>query len=181
MAELKSRDKVEKLCDEISAHGVAVAVVLEHRDDPLGVQAALRGLLRLVALDTPVLLLRSDVSALGALCFGALYAAVGTTPTLRHLYPVTSGGGGGGERPVSILVPHCLSYVGTEKVAAAIPLTPDQANHWECVCDTCNGRQLEHFVTIEDRDERVDAAFCYSEVTRLCLTLLPGLRRRCWW
>lgn len=159
---LKNSDDVEKLCAEIVAHNVPVALVLEHRNDPLGVQGALRNLLKLLKLGTPIMLLRSDVSALGALCFGALCAAVGTMPALRHLYPVASGGGGGGERPVSILVPHCISYVTTDKVAGAIPLTPDQAHHWVCECDTCYGRQLDHFVTIDDYDARVEAAFCHS-------------------
>lgn len=49
---------------EIVAHNVPVALVLEHSNDPLGVQAALRSLLKLLNLGTPIMLLRSDVTRL---------------------------------------------------------------------------------------------------------------------
>ncbi|WP_459162512.1 hypothetical protein [Bounagaea algeriensis] len=142
--------------------GVAVALVLEHPGDPLGVQQALRGLLRFLSTATkPVLLLRSDVSALGALCFDASAAAVGTTSALRHLYPCTSGGPARAPQ-VSVLVEHCLSYVGADKVAAAVQATPDQAHHWTCTCRTCSGRTMDHFATIRDRKEADRAAFGHS-------------------
>ncbi|WP_141996447.1 hypothetical protein [Amycolatopsis cihanbeyliensis] len=83
----------DALVREINHYGVPVALVLEHASDPFGVQYLVRGVLRLLdSALVPVLLLRCDVSAVGALCHGAHAAAVGATSTLRHLYPVASGG-----------------------------------------------------------------------------------------
>ncbi|MER7010268.1 hypothetical protein ABT324_02415 [Saccharopolyspora sp. NPDC000359] len=39
---------------------------------------------------------------------------------------------------------------------------PDQANYWQCECDTCNGRGLGHFALIENHGKRTDAAFRHS-------------------
>lgn len=159
---LTNSASLEHLQGAVREAGVAVALVLEHPGDPLGVQKALRGLLRFLSTATkPVLLLRSDVSALGALCFGASAAAVGTTSALRHLYPCTSGGPARAPQ-VSVLVEHCLSYVGADKLAAAVQATPDQAHHWTCTCRTCSGRTMDHFATIRDRKDADRAAFGHS-------------------
>ncbi len=159
---LTNSASLERLQAVVREAGVAVALVLEHQKDPLGVQQALRGLLRFLGTATkPVLLLRSDVSALGALCFGALAAAVGTTSARRHLYPCTSGGAAWPPQ-VSVLVAHCLSYVGANKLAAAVQATPDQADRWECTCRTCSGRMVDYFATIRDREHADRAAFGHS-------------------
>lgn len=148
--------------EEIRTSGVAVALVLEHKNDPLGAQKVLRGLLTLLAAGSPVLLLRSDVSALGALCFGALAAAVGTISGLRHLHPLSDGSTPPRPAQVSVLVEHCLSYVGVDKVATAVQLTPDQVERWGCDCHTCNGRMMDHFATILDWEDKHAAAFSHS-------------------
>ncbi len=159
---LTNSASLEHLQEAVRNADVAVALVLEHQKDPLGVQNALRGLLRFLGTATkPVLLLRSDVSALGALCFGASAAAVGTTSARRHLYPCTSGGPARAPQ-VSVLVKHCLSYVGANKLAAAVQATPDQADQWACTCRTCSGRMMDHFATIRGRKDADRAAFGHS-------------------
>ncbi|MEV5544402.1 hypothetical protein AB0L13_47220 [Saccharopolyspora shandongensis] len=173
--------------EEILASGVVVALVLEHKNDPLGVQKVLRGLLTSLASGSPVLLLRSDVSAVGALCFGALAAAAGTTSGLRHLYPVSDENTAPRPAQVSVLIEHCLSYVGTDKVATAVQLTPDQVERWECDCHTCNGRMMDHFATVLDRGKKQAAAFSHSLEILLNVherlrfsSLTPYQRRNSW-
>ncbi len=143
---------------------VPVAVALEHSADPLGVQQVLRGLLLLLATGVPVVLLRSDVSAIGALCHGAHAAAVGTTTSLRHIYPMPKpdAGGGGRRAGVAVFVPHCLSYLGVDKVAGAVQRTPDMSHLWVCECTACAGRTMDHFATIRDEATRTDVAFRHS-------------------
>lgn len=181
---LKDHDKRIVLVDQIVEHGIPVALVLEHSGDPLGVQGALRGLLRLLTIKIPVLLLRSDVSAVGALCFGALSGAVGTTSALRHLYPTRPNSfGRAGE--VSVLVPHCLSYVGVDKVASAVQLARDQAHLWRCECDTCHGRELDYFNNIPEISEKENLAFCHSfwhllSMKEKLFRLVPAERRTSW-
>ncbi len=58
---------VDGLAEEIEHHRVPVAVTIEHAKDPFGVRYVTRGFLALLAVSVPVLLLRSDISALGAL------------------------------------------------------------------------------------------------------------------
>ncbi|GAA4617832.1 hypothetical protein [Saccharopolyspora hordei] len=158
---LRNSRHLQVLQAEIRDSGVVVALVLEHQADPFGVQAVLRGFLTLLATGSPVLLLRSDVSAVGALCFGAVAAAAGTRSKLRHLYPVLDGGP---PRPplTSVFVKHCLSYVSVDKLATAVQLTPDQVEQWECRCDTCNSRTVDRFATMLDPSEQRTEAFRHS-------------------
>jgi len=150
------------LLDEVTSTGVPIAVALEHAADPLGVQQVLRGLLMLLTGEVPVILLRSDVSAIGALCHGAHAAAIGTTTGLRHIAPIPKNPGGGFRAPaVAAFVPHLLSYVSVDKLAAAVQRTPD--NHlWICECTACGGRTMDHFATIRSEASRQTYAFRHS-------------------
>jgi hypothetical protein len=78
---------VDGLAEEIDRHGVPVAVAIEHAKDPFGVRYVVRGFLALRSVSVPVLLLRSDISALGALAHGTHAAAIGTTTRLRRIPP----------------------------------------------------------------------------------------------
>ena len=160
---LKDPQDREVLLREVSFARVPIAVALEHASDPLGVQQVLRGLLELLDTDVPVLLLRSDVSAVGALCHGAHAAAIGTTTALRHIYPRPKpGASGGGRRAgVAVFVPHCLSYLGADKVAGAVQRTPDLSHLWACGCTACGGRPMDHFATTPE-PARTTWAFRHS-------------------
>lgn len=159
---LKESQDRDVLLDEVMATGVPIAVALEHSADPLGVQQVLRGLLMLLATDVPVILLRSDVSAIGALCHGAHAAAIGTTTGLRHIAPVPRTSGGGFRPPaIAAFVPQLLSYLSVDKLAAAVQRTPD--NHlWICECTACGGRTMDHFATIRNERSRQTYAFRHS-------------------
>lgn len=127
---------VDTLLREIDRAGVPVAVAIEHRRDPFGAQYVLRGWLRLVKSATvPVLLLRSNVSALGALCHGAHAAAVGTSSSLRRLYPLAPYN----QPPppgVSAFVTPLLGYHRLETLARI----PELSELWKCECPVCSGR-----------------------------------------
>jgi hypothetical protein len=125
----------------VDRHAVPVALVLEHAKDPLAKPEAVRGLLRLLACAPPVTLLRSDVSALGALVHGADGAAVGTDSGLRHLFPVTKGGGGGHAPRVSAVVPALLGYFTLARIEDAHTADPD-LDVWRCPCWMCADRSV---------------------------------------
>ncbi|WP_284744940.1 hypothetical protein [Amycolatopsis sp. RTGN1] len=128
------------LIREINAQGVPVAITIEHRDDPFGIQYLVRRFLRLLAAVTvPVILLRSDIAAVGALCHGAHASAVGTTSALRHTYPHLRRGGA--PRPgVSAFVTPLLAYHRLETLGQVFAKTPDLAQLWPCDCPVCDGR-----------------------------------------
>ncbi|MFT3834958.1 MAG: hypothetical protein QM711_16850 [Micropruina sp.] len=134
---------VEFLAEVINREGVPVALALEHAKDPLGVAKAVTGLAHL--LDTSrvkIGMLRSDLSVIGAVAFGASWGAVGATSALRHIYPIKEGGGG---RPatISALVPSCMAYRSLEMIAAGIAASPDNEIPWRCSCRFCTGLTIE--------------------------------------
>lgn len=150
------------LLDKVHDAGVPIAVVLEHRADPLSVARSLDGLLALLGVGVPVVQLRCDVSGLGLICHGAHAAAVGTSTSLRHLFPAATGGGGGG-RPASIstLVGGCLSYIAIEKIALAVAADPDDSLWTACLCPACKGRQLDTIAQAPEH-ERAGRAFGHA-------------------
>jgi hypothetical protein len=182
---LSQRGRRQFLLDRISHAGVPVAVALEHAKDPLGVQAVLAGLLELLALPVPVLLLRCDTAALGALCHGAMSAAVGTTSSLRHLYPMPRTPGRPRPPEVAAVVKQCLAYVGVDRIATATQADPDD-RMWTCDCTTCKQRTLDWLATVAPRPARERAAFAHSvEVLLdlrddLCRRSSPAQRQASW-
>lgn len=76
---------VHRLVTTVDEARLPVAVAVEHDGVPFAVRHVLLGLLRLLTASVPVLLLRSDLSALGAVCHGAHAGAISDRVT-----PLTS-------------------------------------------------------------------------------------------
>jgi hypothetical protein len=137
----------------VRAAGVCVALVLEYGGDPFALVGVADGLLELLSCEVPVLLLRCDLSALGALCCGARAAAIGTVGSLRHLLPVPYTPPGPRPRPThtAAVFRPCLSYRRVSAIARARRRHPDEPL-WTCDCPTCEGRTLDWLAT-EPRQE----------------------------
>lgn len=130
------------LIEEINNAGMTVGLMVEHRDDPFGPRANVRGLINLLThAEVPVLLLRSDLSVIGALAWGARAGAFGTSTSLRHIFPVDAGGGPPGGASVSAIVQDTMSLNRLEKIDDAMHLLPDDTL-WNCQCTICGGRPL---------------------------------------
>ncbi len=125
---------VDGLAEEIDHHGVPVAVAIEHAKDPFGVRYVTRGFLELLTVSVPVLLLRSDVSALGALAHGAHSAAIGTTTRLRRIPPRT-GRGAVGFGSLRAFVPPLMGHHPLDSMSRLAP-------YWHCDCHECGGNML---------------------------------------
>jgi hypothetical protein len=162
----------------IAEYAVPVALILEHRDDPLGVKRTLRSVVTTIReAPVPVLVLRCDISMLGLLCHGAHAAAVGTTTALRHNYPILPGGGGT-PAAVAAMVAPCLSYKKIGLIALAVQADPDN-QMWVCHCRTCAGQTMDWFQQLPP-DEQEAAAFGHSIQTLQLLRddlLVPGSTR----
>lgn len=165
---------VDRLIDEINEAGVAVGLMVEHRDDPFGTRANVAGLIRLLkAAEVPILLLRCDLSVIGALAWGARAGAFGASTSLRHIYPVSKSKGGGRAAGISAMVKTTMSLHRLEKIDDAIRRMPDPTM-WDCPCSTCYGRPLNCIAT-------EDEAFSHSitAVSELANQVLdPGLSPR---
>lgn len=147
------------LVNVINEHAVPVAVAVEHGADPFGAQYVARGFLYLLRTATvPVLLLRSDVAALGALCHGAHAVAVGTVSALRHTYPL-----GPRRIPripgVSAFVVALLGYHRLGTIEDIEDRTPDLDQLWPCACPICDGRSP---ASLADFEHPQTAAFQHS-------------------
>jgi len=129
---------VDGLAEEIEQHGVPVAVAIEHAKDPFGVRYVMRGFLALLSVSVPVMLLRSDVSALGALAHGAHAAAIGTTARLRRIPPRTARGAVGFPS-LRAFVPPLLGHHPLDCMTRLAP-------YWRCNCHECDGRTLTDLV-----------------------------------
>lgn len=127
----------------INQAGVPVAIALEHKKDPLSSAQAVRGLQAVLGCRVPVLILRCDVSALGALAHGAVAAAVGTSTGLRHIFPVVPDDK---NRPIprktSAVVPALLGYSTLDKIERGVLADPTSPV-WHCDCTVCYGRTMD--------------------------------------
>jgi hypothetical protein len=132
------------LREEIDRAGVPVGLILEHPKDPLGTQAAVRGLVDVLKAEPLVHMLRCDTSAIAAIAYGAAGGAIGTTTALRHLYPMPEEGkgGGGGNAKVAAWVPQLMTYVSLEKISDLV-VNPSVTQYLTCWCTLCNGLTLD--------------------------------------
>lgn len=135
------RDDAASLLALINDQDKPVALIVEHESDPFGTGGVVAGLVHVLrGAQVPVLLLRTDTSALGAISYGAAVGAVGAHSSLRHLFPVLDGNGGHGER-LAFVVPALLTYVLADRFAKAYLVNPTLPA-WRCGCWFCHGRDL---------------------------------------
>jgi hypothetical protein len=149
-------DDATTLKGKIEQYSTPVALMVEDEEDPFDQPGAVAGLIEVLAAESPVMLLRSDAAALGALAYGAAGAAVGTTSTYRHIYPLRDGGGGANN--LSFLIPLLLGYFLNRRFENAYRLDNSLAA-WRCGCTYCGGLDL---TWIASSAEPHDAAFQHS-------------------
>jgi hypothetical protein len=167
------------LLGEVVPAGVPVALVIEHADDPLGVRRVLRGVVELLRAGVSVLPLRCDVSALGLLAHGALAAAYGSASSLRHLYPIKDGGGGG-SAPESAVWPAGLALHYRDVLYDAVSATPAD-RRWTCTCPTCAGARMDHLAMADVATVRAHNTASLLDLRRTLVTATAGHGRvRLW-
>lgn len=162
-------DDHDELCAAINDAGMPVALMLEHEKDPLCSDAAVGGLIDVLACEVPgVLLLRSDTSILGALAHGAAVVSVGTLSRYRHIYPLPEADDdtqGGFTPPTAAFVTPLLSFKQLTLIADLHTRNPD-SELWRCACAVCGGRTIDWITTAIDPET---AAFEHS-VAAMALT-----------
>jgi hypothetical protein len=133
------------LIEEVTGHGVPIAVVLEHRGDPLALPAAAAGMKDLLRAVPSVAMLGAGVGAVAALAFGARWAAVGVRPSLRLLQPVATEEQAAARKnrwrpaPAEIIAAPVLSFAPVAEVVRAYRASPGN-RAWACGCPSCHGR-----------------------------------------
>ncbi|HEX6360192.1 hypothetical protein [Actinophytocola sp.] len=114
------RPRLNQLITTLNEAGLPVAVV----PGSCGGQPVTSGLVRLLTATVPVVVLRADVGALGAVCNGAHAGALG----------ITSG----------LFVPALLGHHRSAVLARIVARTPGLAGLWPCDCPECAGTVPTH-------------------------------------
>lgn len=110
------RSQLTRLVATLNEAGLPVAVV--------GSGFPTSGLVRLLNATVPVMVLRSDANALGAVCHGAHAGSLG----------VMSG----------VFVPALLGHLRPAVLARIVAATPELASLWPCRCPECTGAVPTH-------------------------------------
>jgi len=176
---MEQRRNQKHLIAAIDDAGLPVAFILEHARDPLAKKAALFGFVNVLrSVSVSVILLRCDVSALGALAFGAHTAAIGTTTGLRHLY--TPGGGGPPDGIESALLRDFLAFTKVGKIAQAVEASPNDPM-WICWCQFCKGRSLDWMLTATQLEVRGHSIELLADLRDQLTQVAPGSTREQTW
>ena len=78
----------------------------------------------------------------GLLAHSALAAAYGTRSSIRHLYPVSPGGGGNTKARESALWPAGMALHYRDLLYNAVSASPHDPC-WVCSCPVCGGQRLD--------------------------------------
>lgn len=170
----------DRLAESVEAAGVPVAVVGADSNDPFRGRDAVAGLKHLVSSVPRVMLLRSDLAALGAVAHGAVLGAVGVTSTVRHFAPPTGGFGGSRDttdRSPSVLVPGCAVWARGSLLWSA----RGDNGMLDCECGVCRGRSLRRFREDALRAEaHLHSVEVWKALTARLLAAAPADRAREW-
>jgi hypothetical protein len=168
------------LLTELKDVTAPLAMVLEHQSDPMKVRRIFEGMLAVLRTGIEVVPMRCDVSALGLLAHGALAAAFGSRSSLRHLYPVTNGGGGGRPNREAALWPAGLALHHTDVLNDVISASPDDGS-WRCLCEVCDGKRIDRLHAASNEEIRRHNAAALLDVRTQIMTLHKGEDRQRGW
>jgi hypothetical protein len=172
-------DGLKLLLQELRDTHVPVALVLEHRGDPLGVARVFNGVVALLRTGITLLMLRCDVSALGLIAHGALAAAYGSRTSIRHLYPTNGGGGGNNKTRESAFWPAGTALHYRDLLYDAVTASPGDPR-WECWCSICAGARLDRLDMAPIEEVRQHNSSCLLDL-RGEMADLPISSRTRWW
>jgi hypothetical protein len=176
----------ELLMSLTARYSIPIALVLEHQGDPYGVQRVLKGFLDLLTCNVPVMPIRCDTSGLGALCFGAHAAGVGSRTSLRHLYPASEDSPKPPPPEPAAIIRECLSFRKMSSILFATLADPE-SSLWPCTCRVCCGRSVDWLARLRDPEMQSRLAFEHSAEVLLDLRdvlmtndAVPGDRQKSW-
>jgi hypothetical protein len=150
------RDGLPRLIEEVRLAGRPVALVLLHRYNGLDVKRAVAGLLTFISAvrPVPVVLLRSDISAIGAVAHQAFAGFVGWSANSRHGPLPMRRPEGDDERDdsPSVLVPALNDYLKTSKLPVFARIRrPDVLR---CDDRECRGDSLLRIADLNETDRQ---------------------------
>lgn len=135
------------LATALKSLGCPVALVPAAKGDPFALDGAIAGFRWVASRVNDISVLRTDHAGIGAVAFGAAYAAVGLRSSTRHFVPP---GGFGFKKPSSslrVFVSQLFDWYLADDIAgwSAAGL------NLKCHLDCCGGRSVDRFL-----DNRLD-------------------------
>jgi hypothetical protein len=150
------REGLPDLIKEVRSAGRPVALVLLHRYNGLDIKRAVAGLLEFVSAvrPLPVVLLRSDISAIGAVAHQAFAGFVGWSANSRHgpLPMRRSEGDDERDESPSVLVPALNDYLKTSKLSVFARIRRPEV--LRCDDRVCRGDTLLRIADLCETDLR---------------------------
>jgi hypothetical protein len=184
------REGLSCLTEEVRAAGRPVAIVLLHRYNGLDVAGAIAGLLTFVSAiePLPVVLLRCDISAIGAVAYGAFSGFVGWSATNRHgplpmRQPDRADKVERDESP-GVFVPALHEYFKASKLPAFAQSR--QLDVLRCEDPVCGGSSLLRITQLSEVDLQAARMLAYrhnvSSTEQIARRVLSaGEPRDAWW
>lgn len=136
-------DGLPVLLAELGAVQAPLAIAFADPNDPLGHPGAVRGLASLLWQLPNVMVLRGDMAALGAIAYGAVMGAIGTSTSVRHVVPPEKPAGGPRTGFPSVFCLELLDWKLADRLGR-LPASLRPRCHLTC----CNGATLDRFATI---------------------------------
>ena len=165
------RDEAPTIAWLAREQGHPIALLLEDERDPFDDRDVVHAIAHVIEhAGNPVLLLRSDVSALGAISHGAVVGAVGAAG-LRHIYPQLDGDGW--LPPTAFVIPELLGYYLQTRFDKAYLRDPGH-HAWVCSCWFCGGRSL---IWIENQPKELIARSVISHSVSALAQIAERLAR----
>jgi hypothetical protein len=150
------REGLPRLIEEVRSAGRPVALVLLHQYNGLDISRAVAGLLEFIAAvkPLPVVLLRSDISAIGAVAYQAFAGFVGWSANSRHGPLPMRRPQGDVERDESpsVLVPALNDYLKTSKLSVFARIRRREV--LRCDDRVCRGDSLLRIADLYEADLR---------------------------
>jgi hypothetical protein len=155
---------------------VPLAVVLAGSRDVLSDPRALQTYLQIIEVSPQFIALRGDVSAIGAMCFGARFGVVGTRSSVRHIFLPVRKPKGRIPSINSAFFSRTMTWINVEKLDAL-----DDEGDFDCPCDVCGGLSILRFADEVMRDDL--AAHNIAAVNRIARNLMaaPPVQRPSEW
>ena len=150
------REGLHRLIEEVQAAGRPVGLVLLHRYNGLDIKRAVASLLEFISAvkPLPVVLLRTDISAVGAVAHQAFAGFVGWSANSRHgplPMPRPEGDDERDESP-SVLVPALNDYLKTSKLPVFARIRRPEV--LRCDDRVCRGDSLLRIADLSETDLR---------------------------
>jgi hypothetical protein len=153
---LRRQQGLPRLIEEVRSADRPVALVLLHRYNGLDIKGAVAGLLEFISAvrPLPVVLLRNDISAIGAVAHQAFAGFVGWSTNTRHgpLPMRRPGGDEEQDESPSVFVPALNDYLKSSKLPALAHIRRMEV--LRCDDRVCRGDSLLRIADLSETDLR---------------------------